>query len=397
LADESNGLIVEDHCLLHAVQNTFKEIFQLPILKSLLQQVIEVILTCRKPSLFERYEGHRKRHNEDILRARKLGEEAPELRALPRPETDTAPRLGLPSDTRFGTNFICLQNFLSNLPVLRQLDDEDLTTSLNEVDIHVTKRIVDGLSPLYRLMRLGDSKKSGGVSKAHAAFEKLRDHLRLKVLTNAEERPDDIFVSISNIVTARWRGWHREHHILAYVLDPEYWWDVDAISGEERVSLMRKLRAVMRTWCRGDDSYFKSSWGELMTFMDPANSATRDAGWYGEGVHRDQARSIPIATYWRDYRYGVRLPNLAKIGEEMASLTVSAASPERLWSRSGWILDRRRSKLKTERVSKLIILNSDLRSTNTAAVSFHAWRDQGDDARDDARDDAQETDSDYYY
>jgi len=199
LVDESNGLIVENHCLLHAVQNTFKAIFQVPILQSLLQKVIAVITTCRKPSVFERYEGHRKRHNKDVLRARKLREvsrEASELLALPGPDTSTAPRLNLPAETRFGTNFVALQNLLSNLPVLRHLDHMDVNTSLHEVDIALMKRIVHGLCPLYRLIRLGDSTKSGGVSKAHSAFQQLRDNLRSTL-------KDDTLVPIIDIVKDR--------------------------------------------------------------------------------------------------------------------------------------------------------------------------------------------------
>jgi len=145
----------------------------------------------------------------------------------------------------------------------------------------------------------------------------------------------------------------------------------------------------MRKWCGGDESYFQSSWEELMIFMDPVNSTTRDAGWDGEGASCEQARSMPMCSYWRDFSYGTKLSNLAKIGEEMGSLTVSAGSPERLWSRSGWICDRRRSKLTIERCRKLIILNADLKTANTVAVQFHKWSDEyassdsGDDTNED--------------
>ena len=132
---------------------------------------------------------------------------------------------------------------------MRDLEDiSEISTAMDAVNVRLTKDIVKGLEPLYAMMRLGDSSKSGGISKAHAAFLRIEIHFR-----NLSTTEGDLWDQILSIVIRRWKcprtGWHREYHTLAYALDPEFWHTIDAYSDDARTEMMRDMRPVLRKLC----------------------------------------------------------------------------------------------------------------------------------------------------
>jgi len=424
LARESGYL--ENHCLLHAVQNAFKEIFNISELKSVLNAVLNVIGLTKKSRVYHTYESIRRRFNDDVRRAQSLRKELQkgssqssqdenfQLLALPKRGTHTAHKLGYPGETRFATNFIALQDFVHTLPVMRDLEDiSEISTAMDAVNVRLTKDIVKGLEPLYAMMRLGDSSKSGGISKAHAAFLRIEIHFR-----NLSTTEGDLWDKILSIVIRRWKcprtGWHREYHALAYALDPEFWHTIDAYSDDARTEMMRDMRPVLRKLCgcpsedtdtgtsvdvfSESEEFFSKVWAEYKLHNDPSQKAKRDNGW-GEGTSTlAHGRQVAMCSFWQDLKYGHHVPHLARIAEQLGSLTPSAASPERLWSRSGWICDKLRSKLTKDRARKLIVLKSDMSEPKHDVIRFHPWRDDvmisGDSEVTETSDDEDSEDSD---
>jgi len=398
ISNEAKGHVVQDHCLLHACNNMLKEVFTIPEAKATLLAVLECIKELRKPRTKRKYALVREQWNAEVRNSRKLrkqlqlGEDASlrnQLMLLPKEGTCTALKLSLPSETRFASNFQAMETYVNNLPIIKRIilsgDDVELSAVHGKISEELLKELVSGLEPLYALLRLGDSSKAGGLSKAHARFLAIDAHLKEKATKS------DLWTRVHAIFTKRWKqertGWHRPHHVLAYVTDPEFWGDIDTQSYDERQEMLACLREALRSWCgctpltpgwsvdihREEEIFFEDCWRELLKFLNPANRVARDGGW-GESTLAQRSRAMEMSTsqFWRELTPGPSIPNLARVAVEISCLTPSAASPERVWSRAGWICDRRRANLDMDRIRKLVMLKMDVSAKNDV-VSFHRW------------------------
>ncbi|MCO5569598.1 hypothetical protein L7F22_023314 [Adiantum nelumboides] len=160
---------------------------------------------------------------------------------------------------------------------------------------------------------------------------------------------------IKAIWQKRWDWFHRPLHAVAHVLHP-LWRSEDQPECEE---LEEGFQTYVERWCGGDVEMLRRIEDDLLAFRNNTGNFTRATGKLRE-------TQLQPVSWWEKYGNGV--PTLKRLAIRVLSQDCSSGSCERNWSTWALYHTKRRNKLTTAQLERLVYCNCNLKLLERAAM-----------------------------
>ncbi|MFS7995502.1 putative HAT dimerization domain, ribonuclease H-like superfamily [Helianthus anomalus] len=258
-----------------------------------------------------------------------------------------------PAATRFATAFLTLESVYELKEPLQQMffssEWNGSAWAKKRDGIEVKKIIIDEkifwpsvvyslktTKPLVEVLRVVDGERSPAMAFIYGAMDECKE----KIASNFDNKKDS-YKEIWDIIDEKWQNqMHRDLHATAYYLNPQFRWSPNVSNHPEiKLGLYRcmdrlvKNEVYMKIESQLDDYKYKK-------------------GLFG---HRASLNSymkrVPI-TWWDNY--GDEVPELKAFAMKILGLTCSASACERNWSTFNQVHTKRRNRLSTDRMNKLV-------------------------------------------
>ncbi|MCO5604895.1 hypothetical protein L7F22_059069 [Adiantum nelumboides] len=207
----------------------------------------------------------------------------------------------------------------------------------------------------WRRQRLGVDTGSDEVEHAmqtHASGEASSSRVAPSKRTRVERDADSVTVLASS---SRWDWFYRPLHAVAHVLHP-LWHSEDQSECEE---LEEGFQTYVERWCGGDVEMLRRIEDDLFAFRNNTGNFTRATAKLRE------TQLQPIS-WWEKYGNGV--PTLKHLAIRVLSQDCSSGSCERNWSTWTLYHTKRKNKLTTAQLKRLVYCNCNLKLLERAAM-----------------------------
>jgi len=264
-----------------------------------------------------------------------------------------------PADTRFGTNIIMLKRLvdlkdsLQEMVATRKYKAWVHKRSLADASIPITKCItsdsfwnkcqlyVDINKPVYELLRLIDG-CTPVIGKVYYRMFEIQEKINNFPGITAQQRKE-----LYQPFVDRWAMMHTHFHAAGFLLDPEYV-HMAQHSNEE----------VMNGFYQLVEKLFSDSQQQVLL----ANQLTQfrsGHGIFGRPIAKAAAGTMPAYQWWLNF--GASVPEMQCLAVRVLSQTASSSDAERNWSLFGFVQNKRRCRLKTATMDKLVYIHANTR------------------------------------
>jgi hypothetical protein len=265
-----------------------------------------------------------------------------------------------PGDTRFATNFIMLQR-------LQQCKDELQETVVSKEykqwiskpkykaagamisDVILSNTFWDHVAqvvslciPIVDVLRLADG-QAPCTGKIYWKMFQAHKSIAETVTLSADGK-----AQLADLVMKRWTMLHTDLHAAGFVLDPEF----QHFLQHENEEVINGFHAMVERVFPGDvESQVKA--------VAQHSSYRAGHGLYGRAMATAAAKTIPAHRWWTAFGSGT--PELQLVATRVLSQCVSASACERNWSTFDFVHTKKRNRLSSTKVNKLVYIHSNLR------------------------------------
>ncbi|MCO5573112.1 hypothetical protein L7F22_026877 [Adiantum nelumboides] len=160
---------------------------------------------------------------------------------------------------------------------------------------------------------------------------------------------------IKAIWQKRWDWFHRLLHAVAHVLHP-LWCSEDQPEFEE---LEEGSQTYVERWCGGDVEMLRRIEDDLLAFRNNTGNFTR-------AIAKLRETQLQPVSWWEKYGNGV--PTLKRLAIRVLSQDCSSGSCERNWSTWALYHTKRKNKLTSAQLERLVYCNCNLKLLEQAAM-----------------------------
>ncbi|KAJ8775002.1 hypothetical protein K2173_020006 [Erythroxylum novogranatense] len=266
-----------------------------------------------------------------------------------------------PAVTRFATNFLSLQSFLSLRVELRQMftSDKWVTSqhARSNAGMEVCSIILEDrefwsqcqfvirvCEPLVRVLRLADSEEKPTMGYIFDAMERATEAIK----ANLKHRPSLYQPYISIINERRKRQLSSPLFVAGAFLNPSVYFRLDV---EKQAEVSRGMLMTITTIVPHDSMQIA-----LTTQMEAYKYSYGD---FGMSVAIQQRGLLSPVAWWD--LFGCSVPDLRKFAIRILSQCVSATGCERNWSTFEFIHSKKRNRLEHKRLNDLIFVRYNLK------------------------------------
>ena len=287
-----------------------------------------------------------------------------------------------PGETRFGSNFICLERLLKVREAL-----EDLVTSrgwrawvkkqkkkakrdaAKDVKAVIRSRtfwknaslLVKISKPFVVAMKMAD----GDVPAMGKFYQCLADAIR--ALESCKELGEERRARLAALAHERWKYLEHPLHAFGHAVDPEHQlgdWHTDS-EVDEAISHVL-------------DRFYGENSDEAAHAERQLEQYRKREGRFAKPACIKNAELMSGWSWWA--KYGGECPELQLVAMSVLSLVCGACSCERNWSSYDFIHTKRRNRLSASKCADLVYVYSNLRllrrmKNKGGAECFYAWKD----------------------
>lgn len=272
-----------------------------------------------------------------------------------------SPNKGLlkPADTRFGTNVIMLERVVELKDVLQEMvASRKYKTwvqkrSLIAQSSQITKLLlsdnfwskcelyIEINKPVYELLRLVDGQLPV-IGKIYYRMFQIQEKINnFPDITDAQRH------ELYQLFASRWSMMHTDLHSAGFLLDPEYV-NMAQNTNEEVMNGFYKLVEKLFP----DVQEQTAIANQLVAFRS-------SHGIFGRSVAKAAAATMPAYQWWQNF--GASVPELQSFAVRILSQTASSSEAERNWSLFGFMSGKRRFRLKTSTMEKMVFIHANTR------------------------------------
>ncbi|XP_021305486.1 uncharacterized protein LOC8072840 [Sorghum bicolor] len=272
-----------------------------------------------------------------------------------------------PGVTRFASTFLTLSSILEKKDQLRKMvvhsrwdslrdvkskKGKDATTIiLNPTFWKDVKQTVSVFEPLFRVLRLVDGDVKPSMGFIYGEILKAKREVK-EALGNIESRFKEVIAVVDKKMKGRLDS---PLHLTAYLLNPHYSYANPSIFDEPTIT-EGFISCVETFYYHDEDKQDQAAHVELRKFQN------REGPFNKKLARTFQNFDYNPASWWR--LYGTEVPALQKMATRILSLTSSASGCERNWSGFEAIHTKRRNRLTTTRLNKLVYIQFNSKLLN---------------------------------
>ncbi|MCO5576569.1 hypothetical protein L7F22_030382 [Adiantum nelumboides] len=167
----------------------------------------------------------------------------------------------------------------------------------------------------------------------------------------------EVIDEIKTIWQKRWDWFHRPLHAVVHVLHP-LWRSEDQSECEE---LEEGFQTYVERWCGGDVEMLQRIEDDLLAFRNNTDNFTRATAKLRE-------TQLQPVSWWK--KYGNDVPTLKRFAIRVLSQDCSSGSCERNWSTWALYHTKRKNKLTTAQLERLVYCNCNLKLLERAAMGL---------------------------
>ena len=219
--------------------------------------------------------------------------------------------------------------------------------------------------PVVKVLRMCDSNQPVACFIYHAMSD-----LSCAVDVNSADTMSVPFrAALANIVAKRWNFMHNDWYSAAYILNPRFWHLLDDIVEIEEVwtgfvNIVTKLANSPQDAATALNEFTVLYRGRTGSFYGPVAEVSA------------QMENMAPHTFWQTF--GTSAKVLKPLAIRICSKSVSSSACETNWSNVDFILSKRRTKLKDEKVRKLLAIYSNNRvvralQARTGDEAYYNW------------------------
>lgn len=273
----------------------------------------------------------------------------------------SSPQKGLlrPGETRFGTNMIMVQRFvdlkdaLQEVVVSRQYKAWIQKKSYKTTSDNITKLLMsDELwkrcqlyieinQPVYELLRLIDG-NCPMIGKMYNRMFQIQEKIKAFSGISASQLSE-----LYQHFISRWEMLHTNLHAAGFLLDPEYL----GMAQHANEEVMTGFYQLVEQMCTGKEVQLK-----IVTQLSQFRSGH---GMFGMEIAKAAASSMPAYQWWQSFGAGV--PELQQLAVRVLSQAASSSEAERNWSLFAFMQGKKRYRLKTSTMEKLVYIHANTR------------------------------------
>ncbi|CAO2046328.1 unnamed protein product, partial [Urochloa humidicola] len=269
-----------------------------------------------------------------------------------------------PGVTRFASNFLTLTSMQEKKDVLKQMVIHNRWESLREVktkkgkeatatimspsfwrDVKLTLAVFE---PLVIVLRLVDGDVRPSMGFVYGELLKAKRQIK-EAFGNVESRFKDSIATIDKKMNGRLDS---PLHLTAYLLNPHYTYSDPSIFDQPKVS-EGFITCVEKFYYHDEDMQHQAANIELKKFQN------REGPFSKKLARTFNNFDYNPASWWR--LYGYETPALQKMATRILSLTSSSSGCERNWSGFEGVHTKKRNKLTTTRLNKLVYIQFNLK------------------------------------
>ncbi|XP_021317337.1 uncharacterized protein LOC8055100 isoform X1 [Sorghum bicolor] len=274
-----------------------------------------------------------------------------------------------PGVTRFASTFLTLNSILEKKDQLRKMVVHNRWDSLRDVkskkgkdataivfnptfwkDVKLTVSVFE---PLVKVLRLVDGDVKPSMGFVYGEILKAKKEIK-ESLGNNESRFKEVIAVVDKKMKGRLDS---PLHLTTYLLNPHYSYANPAIFDEPTIT-EGFISCVETFYYHDEDKQDQAAHVDLRKFQNREGPFSKKLARTFQNFDYNPGR----ASWWR--LYGTEVPALQKMATRILSLTSSASGCERNWSGFEAIHTKKRNRLTTTRLNKLVYiqLNSKLLS-----------------------------------
>ncbi|KAK1936997.1 hypothetical protein P3T76_009775 [Phytophthora citrophthora] len=349
-------------CAAHTINLLLKDMFDIPFLNEVLKKAVVVTRFVRKrAALLYQFRTKQRQHFGAGQRRRALL---------------------LPVATRWYSSTNCIESVVQNEEVLREIFSnsdllsryQDAGTKLNQVENILGDRtfwmdartVMRICNPVIKV--LGALERDGCcLSMIYYYFGGLQNHVVYHRETN--DVASSVLTIIRSRISSRWKSLKRESILAAFLLDPS-----KAIDAFEDNDLDNAIDACVDLAARVG----LPSSVSLDAFRRDVLSFIRLKKSWGPNERENNSRDSPLDWWMLKSK---RFPLLYDLATRVLSLPTSSAASERSWSVHSFLHNKRRNRLKPERVEKLAYVYSNTGNKVATSQVHYRESEEGDNDR----------------
>ncbi|MCO5597898.1 hypothetical protein L7F22_051983 [Adiantum nelumboides] len=158
----------------------------------------------------------------------------------------------------------------------------------------------------------------------------------------------DIVQDIKRIWNLRWDWFHRPIHAVAHILHPLWRKEAQYVNEELHDGWTEYIQKIV-----GDDvQLMKKLEDELLLYRNGSQ-------WFGSPTASLRETQLEPVSWWE--KYGIAAPNLRRIALRVLSQDCSSGPCERNWSTSALFHTKKRNKLSTQQLERLVFCHCNLK------------------------------------
>jgi hypothetical protein len=255
----------------------------------------------------------------------------------------------IPAETRFGLFLLMLHRIAIMKPAIQGAacdpsftDDVDITANVMSVKFWVeVKELIQYLMPVLRFIRFADS-DGEIISLVYSRARAIDEHLNANV--DSVSSMPGVANEIVALFAQESKDWNTDLHKTMHVLNPSY-------SAEfSNPVLQLAVKNVLKQYFSDPEKQARAL-AEILKFVDRE-------GEYGELMVKAAMDSVEPSKFFR--LHGTSTPLLQEICVRFHPQVISSSCSERNWKQYKDIRSKRRSKLGTSTVEKLVLVQSSL-------------------------------------
>ncbi|AQK94388.1 hAT transposon superfamily protein [Zea mays] len=275
-----------------------------------------------------------------------------------------------PGVTRFASNYLTLDTIqekkdqLRNMVVHSRWDSlKDVkskkgknatTTILNPTFWKDVKLTLAVFAPLFKVLRLVDGDVKPSMGFVYGEILKAKRHVK-EALGNVENRFKDVVAVIDKKMAGRLDS---PLHLATYFLNPHYSYADPSFFDVPKIT-EGFINCVETFYYHDDEMQEQASNIELQKFQNREGPFSKKLARTFENFDYNPA------SWWR--LYGTETPALQKMATKILSLTASSSGCERNWSGFDGVHTKKRNRLTTDHLNKLVYIQFNNRLINNRA------------------------------
>lgn len=271
-----------------------------------------------------------------------------------------------PSSTRFAYMFIVVERLvrvrkgLMRTVVSREWSDLDehqhanyMAFSRNVMDEawwQDAEAFVKSIKPVYSVLRITDMEGST-MGLLYEYMDKIGEAFQNNTFLSRSRIEE-----LQGVWNTRWDWFHRPIHAVAHVLHP-LWRSEHQYENEE---LEQGIQEYFEQWAGGDLQVMRRLEDDLLVFRNKSNS-------FGRHTAELRETQLQPVSWWE--KYGTSAPTLKRLAIRVLSQDCSSGPCERNWSTWALFHTKKRNRLSTAQLERLVFCHCNLRLLEHTSTS----------------------------